>query len=32
LAVKDQTLRTRYPWAEFREKRGGDYKQWKAAA
>jgi hypothetical protein len=28
LALKDASLRARYPWAEFRELRGGDFKQW----
>lgn len=32
LAVQDDALRRKFPWAEFRERRGGDYKRWKAAA
>ncbi len=28
LAVQDDSLRKLMPWAEYREKRGGDYKQW----
>lgn len=29
LSLKDESLRRRYPWAEFTEQRGGDYKRWK---
>jgi hypothetical protein len=32
LAVQDDSLRRLMPWAEYREKRGGDFKRWKAAA
>lgn len=31
LRVNDDALRKRMPWAEFREKRGGDFKKWKVA-
>lgn len=29
LAVQDASIVRRMPWAEYREKRGGDYKRWK---
>lgn len=32
LAVQDDALKRRMPWAEYREGRGGDYKRWKNAA
>jgi hypothetical protein len=32
LAVQDVALKRKMPWAEYREKRGGDYKRWKAVA
>ena len=28
LRVQDDALRRKMPWAEYREKRGGDYKRW----
>jgi hypothetical protein len=30
LAVQDEALRQRYPWAEYRDGRGGDYRRWMA--
>lgn len=30
LAIQDDSIRRRMPWAEFKEKRGGDYKRWRA--
>ncbi len=30
LALNDESLVRKYPWAEYRERTGGDYKQWKA--
>jgi hypothetical protein len=30
LAVRDAALRRKMPWAEYRDGRGGDYKQWNA--
>jgi hypothetical protein len=30
LRVEDETLRARMPWAEYREKVGGDYRQFRA--
>lgn len=30
LAVKDTGLLKAYPWASFKERKGGDYKRWKA--
>lgn len=32
LAIQDASLVRRFPYAEFREKRGGDFKRWKAEA
>lgn len=32
LQVNDDALKRKMPWAEFREKRGGDFKQWKEVA
>lgn len=32
LRVQDESLRRKMPWAEYREKTGGDYKRWKAVA
>jgi len=32
LALQDESLRRKFPWAEYRERAGGDYKQWKAAS
>lgn len=29
LRVQDDALRRKMPWAEYQEKRGGDYKRWK---
>jgi hypothetical protein len=31
LAVQDASLVRRFPWAQFTEQRGGDYKRWKQA-
>lgn len=31
LAVQDAALVRRFPYAEYREKRGGDYKRWRSA-
>jgi hypothetical protein len=28
LAINDESVRARYPWAEYREKSGGDYRRW----
>jgi hypothetical protein len=28
LAVQDDSIRRRIPWASYREGRGGDYKRW----
>lgn len=30
LALNDESLRRRFPWAEYREKAGGDYKRWRS--
>lgn len=32
LALNDESLRRRMPWAEYREPHGGDFKRWRAAA
>ena len=32
LALQDESLRRRFPWAEYREPGGGDYKRWRTAA
>lgn len=29
LAINDDSLMRRYPWAQFREKHGGDFQRWK---
>jgi hypothetical protein len=31
LALDDPSIVRRMPWAEYREKTGGDYKRWVAA-
>jgi hypothetical protein len=30
LALQDESLRRRFPWAEYRDGKGGDYKRWRA--
>ena len=32
LALQDDALRRRFPWAEYRERRGGDYNRWRQVA
>jgi hypothetical protein len=29
LRVNDESLLRRFPWAQFREKHGGDFKRWR---